>query len=166
MAPGSMRTSTRLTATRLPNRLVTWCVSRSAIGRQEGPDTASREGIGRPGPSPRCLLELQCRRLALADGNELAVLDLDQGPLLDRVAGMLAVDHVDHGDLAVGAGEAGEILDGGQRLAHLLAVRLEALRRVGDVRRLDRLGQHLHGVVAVCGWPMRRLVGNLGEQSS
>src|SRR6266403_711175 len=130
MVPGSMQTSTRLTATRLPNRFVTPVAARIVMS------DSRLGGSGRP-PSPPTLAtapaeagavlvtplpQLQRRRLSLADGNELAVLDLNQRPLLDRIAGVLAVEDVYDGDLAVRAGESGGILDAGQRVTHLLAI--------------------------------------------
>src|SRR6266851_9751135 len=145
MVPGSMQTSTRLTATRLPNRFVTPVAARIVMSDTWGAGAHGRAPLS-SGSTSR-LPHLQRRRLPLTDGDEPPVLDLDQRPLLDRIAGVLAVEDVDDGNLAVRAGQSGEILDGGQRIAHFLAIRLERLRRVGDVGLLDGLRQHLHGVI-------------------
>src|SRR2546425_5816306 len=153
-----MRTSTRLTARRLPNRFVTRVASRSAmrlLTLRTRPGEGEPWRVGAHGRAPLRwvqvlrLPQLQRCRLALADGDESAILDLNQRPLLDRITGVLALNHVDDGDLAIRAGETREILDVGQRLANFPAIGLETLGRIGDVGLLDGLGQHLHGVVTV-----------------
>src|SRR5262249_43049077 len=108
IVPASIRTSTRFTASRLPNRFVTRVASRSAMHSptRRAPKGRQRRPFGSPIDR---LPEFQGNRLALADGHELPVLDLDQRALLDRVAGVLAIDHVDDGDLAVGAGETRKV---------------------------------------------------------
>src|SRR5262249_57933070 len=99
-------------------------LSRAAWPRRSGSD--ARHGAPlRVADTPSA--ELESGGLALADGDELPVLDLDQRALLDRVTRMLAVHHVDDRDLAVGAGEPGKVLDVGQRLAHLFPVGLQRL---------------------------------------
>src|SRR5262245_45731588 len=101
MVPGSRHTSTRFTATRLPNRLVTPVTARIVIGFPNWGFGARRAPMRATAPTKpgRCSLslsQLQRCRFPVADGDELAVLDLDQGSLLDRITGMLAVEHVDH----------------------------------------------------------------------
>src|SRR4030095_2022647 len=100
MVPGSMLTSTRLTAIKLPNRLVTPFAARIVMSRH------LRSGAHRRAPRAWVILlpDLQRRRLPFTDRYEPSVLHLDQCPLLDRVAGVLAVDEIDDRDLAVRAG--------------------------------------------------------------
>src|SRR5262245_10829921 len=95
MVPGSTRTSTRWTAYRLPNRFVTCRASSSAMRpvgcREMGPGAAPARAGAAPRPGVR-LPHLEGGRLAFAHRDELAVLHLDQRALLDRVAGVLAVE--------------------------------------------------------------------------
>src|SRR6266581_463659 len=60
--------------------------------------------------APLRLAQFQRCRPALADRDELAILDLDQRALFDRLADMLTVDHIDHGNLAIGTGKTRKIL--------------------------------------------------------
>src|SRR5215467_1604059 len=110
MVPGSMLTSTRLTASRLPNRLVTPFAARIVISWH------LRSGAHRRAPRSwvrHRLPQLQRGGLSFTDRYEPAVLHLDQCPLLDRVAGVLAIDQIDDRDLAVCACESREVLDRG-----------------------------------------------------
>src|SRR6266478_6631937 len=108
MVPGSMQTSTRLTATRLPNRFVTPVAARIVMSDTWGAGAHDLAPLS-SGSTSR-LPHLQRRRLPLTDGDEPPVLDLDQRPLLDRIAGVLAVEDVDDGNLAVRAGQSGKYL--------------------------------------------------------
>src|SRR2546428_13606035 len=130
MVPGSMQTSTRLTATRLPNRFVTPVAARIVMSDTWGAGAHGRAPLS-SGSTSR-LPHLQRRRLPLTDGDEPPVLDLDQLPLLDPIAGVLAVEDAYDGILAVRAGQSGEILDVGQPIPHSLARGLTRVRRVAD----------------------------------
>src|SRR5215471_18779918 len=166
MLLGSMRTSTRFTATRLPNRFVICVASRTvmltlALWRQIPRQT----GGGNCGACVRWharapgLTQLQCCRLAFTDRDKLAVLDLGQGPLLDGITRVLAIGTcVDDGDLAIGTGKTGKVFYFRQLVPHLLAILLQALGGVLDFSRSNGLGQHLHRIVAVCRWPVWRFL--------
>src|SRR5215475_2428173 len=98
MVPGSRHTSTRFTATRLPNRLVTPVTARIVIRFPFGASAPGEPPMRATAPTKSGLCSLSLPQLQrclfpLADGDELAVLDLDQGSLLDRITGMLAVEH-------------------------------------------------------------------------
>src|SRR5215469_6348796 len=135
-----MCTSTRLIATRLPNRVVTCCASRTAmfplaLWRQFHPPMRAcvranaRMHTRAPGSTQR-----QRRCLAFADWDKLTVLHLDQGALLDGITGMFTIGpFINDGNLPIGAGEARKILDLGQFIPYLLAILRQTLGGILDL---------------------------------